>query len=331
MESPRRILKSIIWPLILLLSGASVAMAQEIPLDGSRPPAISLSEAMMNVDAETEGGSGLPMPPPQAPSSDGAVADAIRRQPGGKKHPPPPQAVTLEPGRNATYGISKHHINRFVTPFAKPTLRTTSTATTSIEGSILYVASNVEAPIGLFVYDESAPEMAISLTLVPRDDIPPVSTTITLAGWQGGTGAVRRPASRPEALAREARHPYLETITSVLRDVAKGIVPDGYGFEVVDDRRALMLPTCQLPGLVVKPMQLLTGAAYQVVVARVRNASFANVELREDQCRSHDLRAVAAWPHTLLGPGQETELYLVLGMPGEDNSAPARPSVIGGL
>jgi len=234
----------------------------------------------------------------------------------------------MEPGKNAAWVIAKDHINRIVTPFAKPSLRTTSTASTSIEGPIVYIAAPTTDPISLFIFDESDPEQAISLTLTPQENRAPVSTRVNLIGWEKERARSRVPAEPERALARERQHPYLETLAELLRDVAKGQVPDGYGFEVLSGEAQPGAPVCEMPGIHVQPLQRLTGADFQIWVSRAVNAGHYSVAIQEERCTGTQLRAVAAWPLTSLNVGESTELYLLVATPHDSEPGIPRPSLI---
>lgn len=323
--------------LAIMCAMAQNAWAQQSPLDGSRPPTISVAEASRSSGMPTSSAAveipdpGLPSPQVGVGSSSGVLADVVAPMPPPKPRrtfKAPPAQMQVDAGRNNTFAIAIGHINRIVTPFEKPELVTTSTATTMVQGSIVYVASTMEEPIGLFIMDPSAPEMAISLTLVP-DAIEPVSTTIQLNGWTGASRNIRKTADPGGALAFEAVHPYLETLTSVMKDVAKGRLPDGYGIEDVSERAYKMGPSCNLPGVHVRPMQILQGSGLQVIVAKATNVAPAAVEVDESLCRGGGLRAAAAWPRTNLFHGESTELYLVVSPRQEIDESSARPNVLG--
>jgi len=253
----------------LLGCTGTIAWAQEI--DASRPPVMPLSEVTRLPDAAVER-ERVPSAQSFAPNEDAAELKP-RPRPATRRVSTPPAEVTMEPGKNAAWVIAKDHINRIVTPFAKPSLRTTSTASTSIEGPIVYIAAPTTDPISLFIFDESAPEQAISLTLTPQENRAPVSTRVNLIGWEKERARSRVPAEPERALARERQHPYLETLAELLRDVAKGQVPDGYGFEALSGEPQLGAPLCEMPGIHVQPLQRLTGADFQIWVSRAVNAT----------------------------------------------------------
>lgn len=328
--------------LALLASGSmtSTVNAQEMPLDGSRPPVISMAEAEksnprtpQSTQAPTQSGTPLPAPAAGVQAGQGIVAEVVRQAPPPRmKFRAPAANVVFEPGKNQTFAISRGHLNRFVLPFRDPIIRTTvddKLFNTALVGNILEVASQQDMPAGFFIYDRSTPEKAISLTLIPQDDIPPVSSMLSLNGWTESDSGLRRSGSASKALAREGDHPYLELITSLLRDVAKGIIPDGYGFEALSGHELAGAPRCEIPGIHVQQMQLLTGGAYKVFVAKATNTSYSTNEIREDLCSGRELRAVAAWPDTKLGAGKSTELYLVVGTQTDPYEAANRPSLVG--
>ena len=328
--------------MVAAVAVCGVASAQQMPLDGSRPPVVSIAEATktqgtpVNNQFVEPASSATPVQNMPAvtgtPADEGVIAGVMNRTPPPPKPKrtfrPPPASIALNSGENATYGIAKDHINRIVTPFSRPTLRTTSTASTSIEGSIVYLATPTETPVSLFIFDEAAPEYAISLTLVPQE-MGPVSTTVSVNGFSDAGASTRRPGSTAQALAREGQHPYLETLTTLLRDIAKGQIPDGYGYEALSGYSAAGTPACSIPGIHVQPMQVLSGGAFKVIVAKATNTSYSSADIREDLCTGRELRAVSAWPTTSLAPGQSTELYMVVGTYSDPYDAATRPSVLG--
>jgi len=301
----------------------TTAWAQE--LDASRPPVMSLFEVTRTPEIAVEP---IILPGSASAPDDIAAERTPRPRPAIRRPAIPPVEVTLESGKNATWAIARDHINRIVTPFTKPSLRTTSTASTSIEGSIVYLATPTTEPISLFIFDESAPEQAISLTLTPQDNLAPVSTRVTLLGWDSERTRQRLPADRERALARERQHPYLDTLAALLRDVAKGQVPDGYGYETLSGEPRADAPTCDMPWIHVQPLQRLTGADFQIWVARAANTGSHRVEVQEERCTGSQLRAVAAWPLTTLNAGESTELYLLVATPQDTEPTIPRPSLI---
>jgi conjugal transfer pilus assembly protein TraK len=83
-----------------------------------------------------------------------------------------PKTITVSPGTTAIVEVAIDHLNRIVTPFAAPQVRTVSQATTQVDGNVIYVATATEEPVGLFITDAGDSATALSLTLAPRH-IPP--------------------------------------------------------------------------------------------------------------------------------------------------------------
>lgn len=294
----------------------------EVPVDGSRVPGLDQAEApkaevqtpapaVPAAPAATQGdlvlnGFSGPVPPRVRPSA---------RRPGAE--------IDVEVGVNRTFAVAKGHVNRVVTPFDEAKVVTTSSASMRTEGGILYVSTNSDDPIGIFLHDAGNPENAISLTLIP-DDIDPVSTRVKVRGL---SAAPRRPvaAKREVAQTFETSSPYVEMLTGLLSELAHGRVPEGYG--MADARTVGAVPQCSIPGLRSIPAQVITGSELLVVV--YRGEALSTVTIDESKC-SPDARAVAAWPRTELRPGEMTEVYAVFAVPQDSSEVQARPSVIGG-
>lgn len=241
---------------------------------------------------------------------------------------PAPAQLTVTPGQNTVVGIAFSHMNRFVTPFPNPEVKTTSVATIDVQGSIVYVSTNMSEPVALFVYDTADPEQAISLTMVPAE-IPPVSTRITVSGYSRGAVPTPQLTRSPDAAAFEDQAPYVEMITEVMRELAYRRVPSGYGLQALP-AAGVSFPNCAVTGLSIEPMQVVTGSSLVVFVARATNRSSATVEVDEEQCANDpEVRAVAAWPSSSLLPGQSVELYVATALAEEPDADAIRPSVLG--
>lgn len=239
---------------------------------------------------------------------------------------PPPAELTIKPGRTEVMSIAgKGQLNRLVTPFARPYVRTTAQGTsTTIEGSVIYLSTVSTEPVSLFIMDEGDELTAISLTLNPRE-IPSAQVRLKIEGYQP---TVLRPASIEQAQAFEVDQAHTETLRSVMKALAMGEVPPGYGITQFQGRAPVVLD-CLIDGVQILPAQLVTGATLQVVVARVQNTSSWPVELDESLCASDYTLGVAAWPRTVLQPGEATELFVATRRDMAPRSQ-ARPSTLQG-
>jgi conjugal transfer pilus assembly protein TraK len=60
-----------------------------------------------------------------------------------------PKTIAVAPGTTAIVEVAIDHLNRIVTPFASPRVRTVSEATTQVEGNAVYMATPSEDPVSL--------------------------------------------------------------------------------------------------------------------------------------------------------------------------------------
>ena len=243
----------------------------------------------------------------------------------------PPPVLHVHPGINVLFGVAQDHLNRIITPFKKPVIETTSNATTSVKGNVVYVAPDSNAPIGFFIHDAGDQENAISVTMVPAA-IPPISVTLDLVGYvpskdqdvvqvQGNTGVAK---------GWETDQPFTDTVKSLFKTIADGRVPDGFSFSQVNGATPLM-PRCAMGSLHIEPKQVMTGFNIDTVVALVTTLSPIEQDINETGCKGTSVLAVAAWPRTKLGPGQSTELYIAVQAPPADPTDSPRPSLVSGV
>ena len=215
-----------------------------------------------------------------------------------------PVEVTVQPGVNTIVTISKGLMNRIVTPWVAPKVHTVNPAVVEVRGRVIYVATDHDEPIGLFITtDESE---AYSLTLVPRS-IPPRELRL---------GSANRAAQgdRDEAARWETAQPYVETIKLALQALALGRLPSGYG-EREPSAEEHALYTCAFDDGSVNYLlvQVAEGQHLAIGSLIVENGSSSSIELRESLCYRAGVRAVSAWPNVLLEPGESTHLYIVRG------------------
>lgn len=282
------------------------------------------------VAARTIGHQQAPATPAVDPAAEIArmqrEVEAAKAAADAKNNRPPPNLLSVKPGRNEVLSIAgQGQLNRLVTPFARPYVRTTAqSATTTVEGSVIYVATATNDPVSLFIMDEGDEVNAISLTLKPRE-IPSVQVTVELEGYRP---AVLRPASIEQAQTFEASQAHTETLREVMKSLATGEVPPGYGISMIQPGQFSGVD-CLIDGVQILPAQLVSGATLQVVVSRVQNTSPWPVEINESLCASDYTLGVAAWPRTVLQPGEATELFVAM----RRDAAPrgkVRPSTLGG-
>ena len=241
------------------------------------------------------------------------LAEAKRETP---EIPTPPQTIQITPGVNEIIPVAVGHLNRIVTPFDKPHVRTVSQATTQIEGNVLYVATPDENPVALYITPGETEDFALSLTLAPRK-IPPREVKLTLnavhyqklnslqnvAGVNGQDGKPGNPS--------QSSQDYMADIKAVFRALALMRTPKGYALRSPNSSETIH---CSQPGLFTHTGQALEGRNRVLLVGVARNTGTSTLEIDERSCADagSDVLAVAAWPKVMLEPGEATELYVAL-------------------
>jgi len=240
-----------------------------------------------------------------------------------------PSQVIVQSGVNQILPIAIGHPNRLVTPFAHPEIVTSTLAASGPDGQcgelcvkdhVVYVATDMQHPVTMFITEAGSQEQAISLTLMPRR-IPPREIFLRFA--DENQSSVRR-----RAQLWEQSQPYVQTIKDAFRSIALGQVPRGYSLGAVNPAEQ-KIPFCAQENLAVSFGQMLDGHHLRVFVAAVQNISAEHVEVLETACTGKDIVAVAAYPRTHLHPADKTELYVAVRATQDVPPARQRESLLG--
>ncbi|SDX02211.1 TraK domain-containing protein [Thiocapsa roseopersicina] len=234
-----------------------------------------------------------------------------------------PRNLAVTPGTTVLIEIAIGHLNRIVTPFADPVVHTVSNASTQVDGSVVYVATDTEEPVALYIGDGQGSTLALALTLAPRY-VPPREVRLTVPGYQGTrTGNAPRAAVEPVAvmpmLANASDRDgdgdgpaYVSDLVEQLRALAQGRMPEG--FRIAKGSGGAKLRCAE--GLKVRTVERAEGPASDLLKARVANTAAQAITLEHDTCRpdaaTATVAAMAAWPRRVLAPGEETEVFLLL-------------------
>ncbi|NCA72903.1 MAG: conjugal transfer protein TraK [Sphingobacteriia bacterium] len=232
-----------------------------------------------------------------------------------------PRNLTVTPGTTVLIEIAIGHLNRIVTPFADPVVHTVSNASTQVDGSVVYVATDTEEPVALYIGDGQGSTLALALTLAPRY-VPPREVRLTVPGYHGTrTGNAPRAAVDPVAVMpmlanasdRDGNGPaYVSDLVEQLRALAQGRMPEG--FRIAKGSSGAKLRCAE--GLKVRTGERAEGPASDLLKARVANTGAQAITLEHDTCRpdaaTATVAAMAAWPRRVINPGEETEVFLLL-------------------
>lgn len=231
--------------------------------------------------------------------------------------------LVMTPGVNELIPIAVGHLNRIVTPFDRPRIRTTSDARTQIKGQVVYVATDKEAPVSLYITPPEQEQPALSLTLIPRR-IPPREVTLRLPADAGlMPGVVNRRAAQ-----WETAQPYVDGLRDLFRSLALNKLPQGYAIRKA--KASDVVPKCFQPGLQFdfRAGQVIAGHYFTVYVGLVNSFADQPIELHEQSCAAENLVAGAFWPRHILAPDERAEVLIVVRNHREEPVESQRPSLL---
>lgn len=256
-----------------------------------------------------------------------SMATAVTKKADDRKADPEkpkgPTTLTLIPGVNQLATISRGHPNRVVTPFTHPEIRTTASgAEITTTNSVVYIATNDEGPVTLYISEKGEPRLAASLTLVPQP-IPPQEIVFNF------TDEITRKfkVANPRAEDWETRQPYVDTLVDLFKALASQDLPSGYSLRKPHGSDVI---TCFGGQHVAFELgQVVEGHNIEVQVLRATNVSDVTVEVIGHQCSGEAVMAAAEWPYSILEPGASTEMYVAKHRLERITPDIRRPSLIG--
>lgn len=202
--------------------------------------------------------------------------------------------------------VSRWMPNRFATPFRSPKVVDSSGAQIQTVNGDVFVLPSGDGAFVVYVL-EGAPTPGVraptlSLVLIPQERLPAQNVVITFDAAIGGNPLQKGPGDVP----------YVRHIKEVYRGIVRGNIPQGFVRSKFDGK-----PIAVLGGAVdVAPLEYYSGTNMMIVVYALRNTGAASVEINEESFYRERVRAVALYPNTILLPGQETRLYVLVDVPG---------------
>lgn len=240
-----------------------------------------------------------------------------------------PQTIKVSAGINEIITVAQNHLNRIVTPFPSPRVRTVSRAETQVEGNVVYVASNSEDPVTLYITPGENESLAISLTLAPKL-IPPREIRLELAGVEYSRLTQTQPAAKKsDNVDDTVQQEHVAQLKATLRELALMQSPNGFSGRPVSANETVY---CDQQGIQTTVGQAFDGRNTTILIAKTVNTTPQRIELDERSCIGQgtglsDIVAVAAWPDVWLEPGQSTELFVIVKQRGLAEEQ-IRPSVL---
>ena len=264
------------------------------------------------------------LPPPQQvelPPVDASILKAAKQQASSVA----PQQLQVKPGINELIPIAIGHLNRLVTPFDNPVVTTTSQATTSSKGKIVYVATADETPVTLYITPGDNQDIALSLTLIPKH-IPAREIHLSLDKdtYKVLTKLQQQATSSGKSVDKE--QDYITTLKKLFRDLGLQKTPPGFSLRDPGKTEHIR---CQQDRVQIRTGQLLEGQDLVILVGVARNNGTTSIEFDERACATteNEVLAVAVWPKVVLGPNESTELYVAIRRSAEQATT-LRPSLL---
>lgn len=307
------------WALLWIISSA--ASAEELPITVLPPVATVGDRVPESAEPSSDAQSlGIELPP-----VDASVLKAANQQVTSSIAP---QTVQVKPGINELMPIAVGHLNRLVTPFDNPVVTTTSQATTSTKGKIVYVATADETPVTLYITPGDNQDIALSLTLIPKR-IPAREIHLSLDkdSYKVLT-KLQQQSTTSGSKASDLEQAYIIQLKMLFRDLGLQKTPAGYSLRDPSPSEHIH---CLQDKVQIRTGQVLEGQDMLILVGLARNTSSDPLELDERSCATNkdDVLAVAAWPKVVLGQNESTELYVTVRRTPE-TATTLRPSLLTG-
>ncbi|MCQ8181027.1 TraK protein [Methylomonas sp. LW13] len=315
------------WLFLSLANGAWAS--DDLPVT-VLPPVTSVAEESSSLPSQpvvpSQPDLGIELPP-----VDASVLKAAKQQAAASNAASNtsigPQHIAVKPGINELMPIAVGHLNRLVTPFEHPVVTTTSQATTSTKGKIVYVATADETPVTLYITPGDNQDIALSLTLIPKRipareihlDLDKDSYQL-LNQWQRADATSRATSQQEQA--------YISQLKTLFRDLGLQKTPAGYSLREPKPQEQIR---CLQDRVQIKTGQVLEGQDQLILVGLAKNTGGDILEFDERSCATtqQDVLAISVWPNVVLKPQEATELYVVVRQAPEASNS-LRPSLLGG-
>lgn len=216
--------------------------------------------------------------------------------------------ITVKPGITQIVKISKDHLNRIITPFQNPILPTISDFDYTVSDNIIYISAKGTSPISAFITDKNNQKTSINVLLVP-DNILAREVIFHIEGMENNSENLSTDALEEMLKLNGSKTDnYLDQITNLMTEIAKGNVPTGY---VPAEVKRSKSPQCRFTQMESAPLQTYESINRRIIVYKVTNRAEKNQPITENACYRKGVVAVSAYPYVNLDPNQSTELYVL--------------------
>jgi conjugal transfer pilus assembly protein TraK len=243
------------------------------------------------------------------------------------------QTYDVKQSGNIVIPIGHALLNRIQTPFSKVIVRTANNAEVFTEAGDVYVAVADERPLNLILLEDGVPDSAVSVTLVPKLNKPPVMAHLHIVFSKRVELLVRQAKANNDwvsaeglAITEGSQNDHISVIKKIMKPLPLGESPPG--FNLLDDFETSPTP-CDSEMMITEG-QRLEGARHTIGVYLVKNLTSQAATFYEESCYEEQVIAVAVYPREVIPPGGQTELYIlkskVRSGPGPINRS--RPSLL---
>lgn len=232
--------------------------------------------------------------------------------------------IRPRPGQTENVVIARGKLNRIVTPYADPKVLTVDSVETKVDGSSVYIATDSETPVSLFITDAETGGAA-SLQLSPQAMVSPVEMRIEADQGKLVEGGDSDPSYGSRLFRQDS--PYITEIKGIMQALGKQLIPAGFTL-VEANEGSRPDPVCRALNLSFRLGQVLAGTESRIFVLIAQNNGTSPMVFEESICASENTVAVAAWSKVRLAPGERTEVYVLMRQPELKSGEEARPALL---
>lgn len=216
-----------------------------------------------------------------------------------------PWVLHTRNGVNEVVNLSGSFINRISTPFAKPSVIDPSNSTIKVVGSDVYYIPSGTNPIGIFIIDLENKGQTISLTVIPKQNIPGQNLIVKLEDLRAATGLISKEGAK--AVPQNPAD-YSSYVRSIMTQAIQGQIQ---GFSIVP----LEGGVAKIGDIKVTPDLVFAGPLVDVYRYEIENEGSKSVDLDESAFYRKEIRAVAFFPHLMLKASEKGYVFILADKP----------------